>query len=77
MFTRYVFPSCSDPLAKGLWMTFKAKKNLLGGKTSCHYACIKQCNRGGELLRESLGVRNPKHCSKSAYQVSLTLLCVY
>lgn len=43
----------SDPLARSLYIAYKAKKNFLMDKTSC-YNIIQQCNRASQLLQDSL-----------------------
>lgn len=43
----------SDPLPKAVLVAFRSKRNIIKG---CHNSthCIRQCDRAGRLLRESL-----------------------
>jgi len=50
--------SADDPLPRAVHLAFKARKSLMNDqKSSCSYNCLKQCNRAGELLKDSLNLQ--------------------
>jgi len=65
-----------DPLPRSVFLAFKARKNFLtGSKTMGNYSCIKQCNRAGELLRDSLNLKDIKHTQSSIREPVELLVC--
>ena len=52
----FVYPS--DPLPRSVYLAFKARRCFLGNsmRRHCFYSSLKQCDRAGELLRDSLNV---------------------
>lgn len=63
-----------DPLPRAVHLAFKARKSFLNGHgTSCHFNCMKQCQRSGELLRESLNLPTKKQ--KAVTEAVQLLVC--
>jgi hypothetical protein len=49
------FSYFSDPLPKSVLLAFRARRNFLGNNQGSNlYSVIRQCDRAGRLLRESL-----------------------
>ena len=54
-----------DPLPKSVLMAFKARRNFFSSGQSSHCnAVIRQADRAGRLLRESLKLTYSKECSE-------------
>ncbi|XP_074649964.1 sterol regulatory element-binding protein 1-like [Tubulanus polymorphus] len=54
-----VLQNNSDPLARSALLAFKAKKSVLTNEKSSHeYNILKQCDKSGQLLRESFSSEN-------------------
>ncbi|ELT88175.1 hypothetical protein CAPTEDRAFT_165299 [Capitella teleta] len=66
-----------DPLARAVFIAYKARKWFIvsGSVTgACCFNCIKQCNRAGELLKESISLSTESHNSSIVQGVQL-LVC--
>ena len=51
----YTMFSYSDPLAKSVYLAYKSRKNYITRHGAfSDMSCLKQASRAGELLRESL-----------------------
>jgi len=69
-----------EPLARSVYLAYKARKTFFtGGTAACprHVSCIRQCDRAGELLRESLSLDSktpPTSTSQRSLQQAVQLL---
>ena len=68
---------CSDPLSKGVFLAYKARKNFLTGhSTMSAMSCLKQASRAGELLKESLYLKVDFEHKHACVRQASTIPCL-